>query len=678
MKSITKSLFALSIVSLLASCTSAVPASSSSSNQTTTPAITSTSKEESSSVVTSISSEVSSSSTGVVASSGETITPTLSKYRTFYQLLVYSFADGNNDGVGDFKGIIDHLDYLQNLGIRGLYLSPIHQSASYHGYDIIDFYSVHDKFEVTVNNVKYDLAKLISECHKRDINVVLDMVLNHSHWTCPWKNQHPNWYKTPNAFYGMEDFNFDNQELRNEIKNVGKYWLEKGVDGFRLDAAKWIYNKGDTNAGVDHEKNYQWWQEFYSYCQGVKSDVYMIGEVLSDQSEVISYYNTKMDSTFNFGMRGKIESALGGNATEYVTHVVDFQQKIREINPLGIESSLISNHDIGRYNQAQRLAKDKTIFAGFLNVLAPGNSYVYYGDELGMTGDCEGARPDYWFDLCHRTPMPFDNGKTSSQNYMYGPAAFPSKNMTSTTISGASAETDAANKNSIYASYAKAIKAKNAADVLYHGKVSKKETKNNAIGAFVSSDGDKKAMVIVNAAPSSKEVTLNKAPNVIGEGAARGENITENNALTMMPNSFFVLNGDYEINEVKDSSVNPPEESGESVIVPDAFGSEVTEEKDGQLILHAYDTNKWGKISCYAWVGNKQYLGGWPGTAMTKNGDWYTITIPKGASNVIFNNGSGQKQTVNLFRQREGEFYFLMEEGSGKVSGDWYTQNPLG
>ena len=63
---------------------------------------------------------------------------------------------------------------------------------------------------------------------------------------------------------------------------------------------------------------------------------------------------------------------------------------------------------------------------------------------------------------------------------------------------------------------------------------------------------------------------------------------------------------------------------------------------------------------------------------MTKNGDWYTITIPKGASNVIFNNDSGQKQTVNLFRQREGEFYFLMEEGSGKVSGDWYTQNPLG
>lgn len=227
MKSITKSLFALSVVSLLASCTSVVPVSSSSSNQTTTPAITSASKEESSSVITSISSEVSSSSTGVVTSSGETITPTLSKHRTFYQLLVYSFADGNNDGVGDFKGIIDHLDYLQNLGIRGLYLSPIHQSASYHGYDIIDFYSVHDKFEVTVNNVKYDLAKLISECHKRDINIVLDMVLNHSYYSCAWKSQHPNWYKTPNAFYGMEDFNFDNQDLRKEIKNVGKYWLEK-------------------------------------------------------------------------------------------------------------------------------------------------------------------------------------------------------------------------------------------------------------------------------------------------------------------------------------------------------------------------------------------------------------------------------------------------------------------
>ena len=126
-----------------------------------------------------------------------------------YQIYPKSFMDSNGDGIGDFKGIIDHLDYLQDLGVGGLWLSPIHEARSYHAYDVTDYYSVNHRYEVTVNGTNYTLDSLVSACHQRGIKVILDLVLNHSDSSCSWYSQHRDWYSGVDAFGGnMKDFNY--------------------------------------------------------------------------------------------------------------------------------------------------------------------------------------------------------------------------------------------------------------------------------------------------------------------------------------------------------------------------------------------------------------------------------------------------------------------------------------
>lgn len=589
------------------------------------------------------------------------------KSRTFYQLLVYSFADGNGDGIGDFKGIIDHLDYLESLGIGGLWLSPIHKADSYHAYDVIDYYSVNPRYEVTVNNKEYNLQALLDACHQRGIKVLLDLVLNHSSPNCAWYKEHRDWYSGIDAFSGgMKDFNFDNQSLRNELKNVGKYWLNQGVDGFRLDAAKWVYNEGEVDrSNVDDAKNFAWWKEFYGACKDVKSDVYMIGEVLSNATDVVSYYQSGLDGDFNFTMRDKIFEAVHyGRPSSYSSFVESFQKSIRAHNLNGIESSVLSNHDIGRYQNYNKsgLGGAKLALAGILNILAPGDSYVYYGEEVGMDGRCSGTSESFYNDLNFRTPMPFASGKTNPANYLY--SSVPSKSMTSTTYKDEAVET-----SSFREVYRKAIEAKNRASVLYEGTA--KALGNggdSSVASFACEKGDKKATVIVNVSASWKKGTLSGATGILGECSLKGVGHYEDGPFLLAPYGALILDGEASI-----ASIRSIEDGTPVPVEPDidAFGQEVFSEVEGSLTLHMKNVNNWSKASCYAWVGNKQYLGGWPGKAMDKDGEWFTVSIPHGASNIIFNDGTNQ--TVNLYRPVEGEYWFIPEKGSGKtISGNWY------
>ena len=597
------------------------------------------------------------------------------KYRTFYQLLVYSFADGNGDGIGDFKGIIDHLDYLEDLGIGGIWLSPIHEADSYHAYDVIDYYSVNHRYVVTVDNKEYGLKELLYACHSRGIKVLLDLVLNHSSPNCDWYRTHRDWYSSINAFGGdMKDFNFDNADLRNEIKNVGKYWLNQGVDGFRLDAAKWIYNLGAVDTTADDAKNYVWWNEFYDACKEAKSDVYMIGEVLSNAKDCVEYYRSGLDSDFNFGMRDKIYDAVYYAKPEgYATYVETYQQQIRAYNPKGIECSVISNHDIGRYQNfnGANLNGEKLSLAGLMNILAPGDSYVYYGDELGMDGRCQGTSKNYYNDLNFRTPMPFASGRTNPSSYLY--SYVPSKEMTSSIYNNESIENSSFRKL-----YKKAIEAKNRASVLYDGEVQKLGNGGDSeVASYRAKKEGKAATVIFNCGSSWKRGKVNNATAILGEASLVGVSNFDKGNIVLAPYSAMVLEGEATIETL--SKIHTEEEVSSSATGPeiDPFGGEVFSESDGNLLLHCKNVNAWTNMNCYAWVGNIKYLGDWPGSKMSLDGDWFTIHIPHGASNVIFNDG--RNQTENLHRPSEGEYWFVMEKGSGNgISGNWYRQNPEG
>ena len=198
-----------------------------------------------------------------------------------YEIFVQSFADSNGDGIGDINGMTSKLDYLQNLGVEGIWLMPINPSPSYHKYDVADYYNVHPDY-----GTLDDFKNFVKEAHKRNIKVIIDMVLNHCGRTNRWFQEalkdpnskywdyfvwtHKNdpqtkvegkiisgdssnsrrWVKVDGsdylyyAYFGgsMPDLNYDNPKLREEVFKIGKFWLgEVGIDGFRLDAARHVF-----------------------------------------------------------------------------------------------------------------------------------------------------------------------------------------------------------------------------------------------------------------------------------------------------------------------------------------------------------------------------------------------------------------------------------------------------
>ena len=200
--------------------------------------------------------------------------------RVFYEIFVGSFSDSNGDGIGDLQGIVNRLDYLndgddssgRSLGIEGIWLTPIFTSPSYHKYDVADYYEVDPKF-----GTMDDLKALIDGCHARNVEVILDLVINHTSTQCQWYKNFVQAHKdgdTGNEFYDfyswcsaddipagrtfkkiggtndcyecnfwdqMPELNYDNDAVRQEMVNVARFYLDLGVDGFRFDAGKYIY-----------------------------------------------------------------------------------------------------------------------------------------------------------------------------------------------------------------------------------------------------------------------------------------------------------------------------------------------------------------------------------------------------------------------------------------------------
>ena len=461
-----------------------------------------------------------------------------SKYATYYQLLVYSFADGaGNDGIGDFKGIKDHLDYLVNLGIGGIYLSPVQKADSYHGYDITNYYSVNSDYE----KGGYTLKNLVDDCHAVGIKVILDMVLNHSSWNCSWRTQHPSWYSGSDAFSGMIDFDFDNASLREEIKNVGKYWLnEYDVDGYRLDAMRWIYNTGSNEPTEEqHEKSMLWWYEFYQSCKAEKEDVYMIGEdYVYDQNEIYHYQLSGFDSLFDFEMINEIDGAATlSRPAKYISYIENHQMHITGRCDYALGASFLSNHDRGRYGT--NLGPNQYTLAGLLNIFAPGDSYIYYGDELNLQVTKSGGYDDF----AHRTPMPFASETTDMNSYLKGFGGGV-KSVTSLPYGGGTADQKASDESSIYHAYAKAISLKNHNPILYSGTVTVNgNNQDETIGSYFISENDETLTVVYNTSSVNKNITFNDNITLIGDVSFNGDASVNGNQLIMAPYSVAILQG---------------------------------------------------------------------------------------------------------------------------------------
>ena len=452
------------------------------------------------------------------------------KYRTYYQILVYSFADSNGDGIGDFKGIADKAPYLKELGVEGLYLSPIHPANAYHGYDVTDYYGVRSIYEVD----GYTFEQLVEDMKALDIVILIDLVVNHSSVNHLWfyeaqdaysrdeENKYITWYnfsKTQDAkhpwgstsrYYegifssSMPDFNFDNPEVREEFIKIGKFWMEKGIAGFRLDAAMHIftdYSGGDKWNGDILSKNAEFWTEFQSAIAEDYPNFYMVGEVWTAQPKLESYYSTNIDSLFNFDHVTRAQGQLFGTASLAVgfdTH----QRNIRLRQEDAIEANFLSNHDKPRLSTSlsnQSILK----MLGTMTILAPGNSFIYYGEEVGLRAVGSSSIAD----RVYRTPMPWSDAYlTDSARYGNG------ANLTSTTVSSLSPQAQLADPTSLFIYYQQAIRLKREHFELRAGTVGVVNSFSPVVSVHTMTYEGVTKMVIHNG--SSSSYTFNSPINI--------------------------------------------------------------------------------------------------------------------------------------------------------------------
>ncbi|MFB9864847.1 alpha-amylase family glycosyl hydrolase [Rufibacter immobilis] len=451
-----------------------------------------------------------------------------------YEIFVQSFADSNGDGIGDIKGMTSKLDYLKNLGVEAVWLMPMNPSPSYHKYDVTDYYGIHPDY-----GTLEDFKAFIKEAHKRNIKVVMDMVINHSSSQHPWfldaaRNEnspyrdyyvwtHKNdpqtqkegrptgadsdntqhWHKLEGSdwlyygyFYGgMPDLNFDSPKLREEVFKIGRFWFsEVGVDGFRLDAARHIFpDERPTD-------NHNWWVYFRNEMKKVNKDVYLVGEVWAP-AEVVGPYLKGLPALFNFDMGYAITKAVN---EEEAGDLVANHKKIRDfyqnVNPEYVDATFLTNHDQNRIMSAVNGDVNKAKMATALLLTLPGSPYLYYGEEIGM----KGMKPDENI----REPFLWDAKAKDKNRTTWMQPKYNAEGM----VKPLAAQMK--DKNSMYHHYKTFLQLRNNSQALTYGELEPLNLNTKGLSAFVRANEQQSLLVLHNL--SKETLTVNLPQNLAG------------------------------------------------------------------------------------------------------------------------------------------------------------------
>jgi alpha-amylase len=446
-----------------------------------------------------------------------------------YEIFVQSFADGDNDGKGDFKGLTSRLDYLSDLGINGIWLMPIMNSPTYHKYDVTDYKSIHPDY----GSVD-DFKKFVDEAHKRNIKVIVDLILNHTGADHPWfqaamkdkgspyrdyyvwakkdsiqaqiskkstsldsdniTQWHPVNGDTLSEHYygfffgGMPDLNFDNAMVKKEFVDIGNFWLKDlKVDGFRLDAAKHIF---PTERAAD---NHAFWQEFRTSMESIKPDVYLVGEVWSKAEDVAPYLGG-LPALFNFDMGYAITQVVsaGRDTVDLIGKYKMINDFYKSVTTEFLDATFLKNHDQNRIlSELGGNVSKMRVAAGILLTL-PGTPYLYYGEEIGMLG----VKPDEYI----REPFVWDVDTTDEvQTYWEQP-----KYSTAQTVVPLKRQVN--DPLSIYNFYKTLIHYRNSSKALTFGDIEPTEFRITEVISFKRHYDDEQLLILNNI--SDVEVTI--------------------------------------------------------------------------------------------------------------------------------------------------------------------------
>ncbi len=435
----------------------------------------------------------------------------------FYQIFVRSFYDSDGDGTGDLNGVIEKLDYLNDgdpsttddLGVTGIWLMPITQSPSYHGYDVTDYYTVERDY-----GTNEDFQRLVEEAHERGIRVIVDLVMNHTSSQHPWFAEARNdkdsptrdyyvwseddpgykspwgsrvWHRVPSGYYygifweGMPDLNYENPQVTAEMREVIRFWLEEmGADGFRLDGVKHIIEDGriQENTAATHE----WLQEFYSFYKDVEPEAITVGEVWSPTSKVVEYVGDQVDVAFEFDTA---EAMLNSANYEDRNLVLRAHRLIADRYPLNQFATFLTNHDQNRVMSQLAEDADHAKTAASLLLTGPGVPFIYYGEEIGQVG----KKPDENI----RTPMQWTGGENAGFTSGLRSWQAPQSNYPDVNVDVQSDDVD-----SLLNHYRGLIRARSEHEALRSGDWREVQVKDRSIYAFLRDSDQETLLVLIN------------------------------------------------------------------------------------------------------------------------------------------------------------------------------------
>jgi alpha-amylase len=336
-----------------------------------------------------------------------------------YEIFVRSFRDSDGDGIGDFAGIIEKLDHL-NDGVPGagddlevdlIWLMPINPSPSYHGYDVTDYRDVHADY-----GGMEGFDAFLDAAHARGIRVVMDLVVNHSSsqhpwfqasaagtghddwyvwshtardWKRPWGGG-PTWHEQGGRWYyglfwsGMPDLNYATPAVTEEMTDVARFWMEKGLDGFRLDAVRYVVETGAGDGQSDTPETLAWWRAFVAAAREVREDVLLVGEAWTSNGTAALYHGggEGLPMTFDFDLSGALLGAVKGSDGGDIENVLC--RFGSQFPPGAADGVFLTNHDMVRVATELGEEPDATRLAAALLLAMPGTPWIYYGEEIGM------------------------------------------------------------------------------------------------------------------------------------------------------------------------------------------------------------------------------------------------------------------------------------------------------
>ncbi len=352
----------------------------------------------------------------------------------YYEIYVRKFADSDGNYKGDFNGITENISYLKGLGVGALWLMPIMESRSDHGYETDDYYSVDSEY-----GSMDDFKALIAAAHEEDIDIIIDFVVNHMgarnsifqdvlrngvasdyyDWFV-WADENdsriddkkydggPIWYNPSDRYWlkesssfdiheslddkyyyalfsdWMPDLNLENPEVVTYIYDVADFWLtDVGVDGFRLDATSHFFHNDEYNISNAHSKNVEFLTDFNAHLKTIDPDVYVVAEAWEGYQTYGTYYASEI-SMFDFQTKYYIEDRLKGYSTNLGSKLSSLYNYYDNYDADFIDAVFLSNHDMDRISTS--VGDENTRLGAEILLTLPGNPFIYYGDEIGMEG----------------------------------------------------------------------------------------------------------------------------------------------------------------------------------------------------------------------------------------------------------------------------------------------------